>query len=170
MIIRPAESHDAVAVAEIYNHYVRTSHATFELDEITSDTMLGRMSGGWAMNYPFFVAVDDHLIGYASGHQFKQREAYLHSIEISIYLRPGRERTGIGTLLYQSLFAAIRDSSFHSVIAGISLPNDASIRLHERFGMKKIAHFREVGFKFGRWIDVGYWQLVLGSPPESSSV
>ena len=112
--------------------------------------------------YPFLVCVDsDEIVGYAYGHQFRTRRAYRHSIEVSVYTKPGHEKRNIGTLLYEKLFSEIKKGDFHSIIAGISLPNDASIRLHEKFGMEKVAHFHQVGRKFDRWIDVGYWQMVL---------
>jgi phosphinothricin acetyltransferase len=79
-----------------------------------------------------------------------------------VYVKRGSEGRNVGTLLYESLLDEIRKGDFHAVIGGISLPNDASVRLHEKFGFEKVAHFREVGRKFGRWIDVGYWQLLIG--------
>ena len=162
MNIRPANSVDARQIAEIYNHYIATSHATFELDPIDSDEMLRRMADGWASRYPFIVCdCDSQIVGYAYGHQFRPRRAYMHSIEVSVYIRPGHERKNIGTMLYKELFSEIRSRDFHVIVAGISLPNTASVRLHEKFAFEKVAHFREVGRKFDRWIDVGYWQLDL---------
>jgi L-amino acid N-acyltransferase YncA len=162
MAVRPANPDDASAVAEIYNHYIETSHATFELDLIDASDMLDRMNAGWKVGYPFLVyETEGEITGYAHGRQYRPRRAYLHSIEISVYVKPGHEGRSIGTKLYESLFEEIGKGDFHAVIAGISLPNEPSIRLHERFGMTKVAHFVEVGYKFERWIDVGYWQLLL---------
>lgn len=162
MIIRIADQTDAPFVAEIYNHYIETSHATFEVEPVDADEMLRRINDGRAAGYPFFVAEEDgEIVGYAYGRRFRPRAAYRRSIEISVYLRNGHEGKNIGTQLYEQLFSEINKGDFHAIIAGISLPNEASIRLHEKFGMTKVAHFREVGFKFGRWIDVGYWELLL---------
>lgn len=162
MEIRPASPADALQIAEIYNHYIATSHATFEINPIHANEMLRRMEDGRAADYPFLVCQEKgEIVGYAYGRQFRSRRAYKYSIEISVYIRPGHEEKSIGTLLYENLFSEIKSRDFHAVVAGISLPNDASVRLHEKFGFEKVAHFREVGRKFDRWIDVGYWQLNL---------
>jgi phosphinothricin acetyltransferase len=159
--IRPTQPADAPAIADIYNFYIRTSHATFEMDEIDAVEMHRRIEEAAAANYPFLVAEEaSELIGYAYGRRYRPRAAYEHSIEISVYIRNGHEGRGVAAALYDELLPAIRQRGFHTIIAGISLPNDASVRLHEKFGMTKVAHFREVGRKFDRWIDVGYWQVV----------
>lgn len=161
MNIRKASLEDAAQIAEIYNYYIKTSHATFELDTIDSAEMGNRVRETFQKDYPFFVCEKNgEIVGYAYGRQFRPRRAYARSIEVSVYIKNGAEGKGIGTLLYQKLFPEILQKDFHAIIAGISLPNDASIRLHEKFGFEKVAHFREVGFKFGRWIDVGYWELL----------
>jgi len=160
--IRPALSADASSIAEIYNHHIATSHATFEIDPIDSGEMLRRMEAGWAAGYPFFVCEEiGEILGYAYGHQFRPRRAYVHSVEVSVYIKPGLEGRGIGTMLYETLFSDLKKGNFHAIVAGISLPNDASVKLHEKFDMQKVAHFHEVGRKFDRWIDVGYWELIL---------
>ena len=98
--------------------------------------------------------------GYAYAAPWRARAAYRHSVETSIYLAPGAGGRGLGARLYRALFAAL-PSHVHAAIGGVSLPNPASVALHERLGFRKVAHFREVGRKFGRWIDVGYWQRLL---------
>lgn len=159
MNIRTAALEDAAEIAEIYNYYIANSHATFETEPIYRGEMENRMSDGFGKNYPFLVCEDEgRIVGYAYGRMFRPRRAYLHSIEISVYIKNEFGGKGIGTLLYQKLFPEILERDFHAVIAGISLPNEASIRLHEKFGMEKVAHFREVGYKFDRWIDVAYWE------------
>jgi len=161
MNIRSAALADAAQIAEIYNYYIKTSHATFELEPIGAAEMEKRIREGFDRNYPFLICEENgEIVGYAYGHQFRARRAYRHSIEVSVYIKNGAEGNGIGTKLYRELFAEISEKDFHAIIAGISLPNDASIKLHEKFGFEKIAHFREVGFKFRRWIDVGYWELL----------
>ena len=164
MLVRQATPADATQISQIYNHYIANSHATFETEPIDGGEMLRRMDDGWTAGYPFLVCGDgDAIVGYAYGRLFRPRSAYRHSIEISVYVKDGREGQYIGTLLYEHLLDETRRGDFHAVIGGISLPNDASVRLHERFGFQKVAHFREVGRKFDRWIDVGYWQLILDS-------
>jgi L-amino acid N-acyltransferase YncA len=161
MNIRKATLEDAAQIAEIYNYYIKTSHATFELETIDAAEMQSRISETFQKNYPFFVCVEnEEIVGYAYGRYFRPRRAYMHSIEVSVYIKNGAEAKGIGTRLYEKLLHEILQKDFHAIIAGISLPNDASVKLHEKFGFEKVAHFREVGFKFGRWIDVGYWELL----------
>jgi L-amino acid N-acyltransferase YncA len=162
MNIRTAELSDALQIAHIYNHYIRTSHATFELEPIDTREMERRLADVCGAGYPFIVAeLAGDIIGYSYGRAFRPRAAYRHSIEISVYVKQGFERLAIATELYEELFSEIGKGDFHAVIAGISLPNDASVSLHEKLGLKKVAHFAEVGYKFGRWVDVGYWQLIL---------
>ena len=162
MNIRTAELSDALQIAHIYNHYIRTSHSTFELAPIDIREMERRLADVLDAKHPFMVAeLAGDIMGYAYGRAFRPRAAYRHSIEISVYVKQTFERLAIATELYDRLFSDIRDGNYHAVIAGISLPNDASVSLHEKYGLKKVAHFAEVGYKFGRWIDVGYWQLLL---------
>lgn len=162
MIIRPADFDDAVEIAYIYNYYIATSHATFEVDPVDAGEMEQRLESAQDKGYPFLVAQqNDEVIGYAYGHEYRARPAYRQAIEVSVYVRPRHDGKSIGSTLYEKLLADIKAAHFHAVIAGISLPNDASIALHEKFGFRKVAHFREVGRKFDRWIDVGYWELIL---------
>lgn len=165
MEIRPVRPEDASQIADIYNHYIATSHATFEVEPISSGEILCRINAETDSGYPFLVCLAaGEIVGYAYGHQFRARPAYRHSVEVSVYIKPGHDGKGIGTSIYAELFTEIKRADFHAIIAGISLPNDASVRLHEKFGMEKVAHFREVGRKFDRWIDVGYWELILDKP------
>lgn len=160
--IRPAQMSDATAVAGIYNHYVLNSIATFEEDPVSDEAMAARIQQTLSTGMPWLVATEaDRILGYAYAGAWKARSAYRHSVEITVYLDAGATGTGLGTRLYEALFARLRELPVHLAIGGIALPNAASIALHERFGMHKVAHFREVGYKFGRWVDVAYWQLRL---------
>ncbi len=162
MQVRTAKDDDAIDIAYIYNYYIATSHATFEIEPIDEAEMLRRIEECWYAGYPFLVCEEnDEIVGYAYGRRFRPRQAYDHSVEVSVYIRPGHTDRKIGNLLYDALLQEIRKGNFHAIIAGISLPNDASVKLHENFGFEKVAHFREVGYKFDRWIDVGYWELIL---------
>ncbi len=162
MNIRSVVLADAAMIAEIYNYYIETSIATFELEQIDAAEMEKRIRETLSGNYPYFVAEENgEILGYAYGHQFRARIAYRHSVEISVYIKNGFGGKGIATLLYERLFAELTRRDFHAVIAGISLPNEASVKLHEKFWMVKVAHFKEVGFKFGEWIDTGYWELII---------
>ena len=104
---------------------------------------------------------DERVLGFCYASNWKARSAYRHSVESTVYVHPDYLRRGIGLRLYEALLAELRLRGIHAVIGGIALPNAASIGLHERLGFEKVAHFREVGRKFDRWIDVGYWQLCL---------
>jgi L-amino acid N-acyltransferase YncA len=162
MNVRPVKISYALQIAEIYNHYINTSTATFETEPIDAAEMAKRIGETVAAGYPFLAAEDDgQVIGYAYGHQYRAREAYRRSVEVSVYLKDGAGGKGIGTALYGRLFPELGARGFHTAIAGISLPNEASVRLHEKFGMTKVAHFKEVGFKFDRWIDTGFWQVII---------
>jgi L-amino acid N-acyltransferase YncA len=161
-MIRPATAADAEPIARIYNHYVLRTIVTFEEEPVTTLDMAQRIEETLAAGLPWLVAEDaGHVLGFAYASKWKGRCAYRHSVEVTVYLDANAIGRGHGSHLYESLFAALRGKSLHVAIGGIALPNPASIALHERFGMQKIAHFREVGYKFGRWIDVGYWQSVL---------
>lgn len=160
MNIRKANLTDAAQIAEIYNFYIKNTHQTFETEPLSADEMRTRISD-ISEDFPYLVAEENGTIcGYAYAAQFKLRRAYEFSVEVSIYVKADAKQKGIGTQLYEKLFAELRETDFHAIIAGISLPNDASIRFHEKFGFEKVAHFREVGYKLGRWVDVGFWELI----------
>lgn len=113
---------------------------------------------------PWFVCESDGaIVGYAYATPWKVRAAYRHSVESSIYLAPQATGRGLGSQLYTALIADLRQRGLHCVIGGAALPNPASVSLHEKLGFSKVAEFREVGFKFGRWIDVAYWELMLNA-------
>lgn len=160
-VIRRVTSADAAAIAEIYNHYVTKTAVTFEAEPVSSAGMLGRIEETFS-SLPWLVfEFEGALIGYAFASPWKSRCAYRYSVESTIYLRPESTGQGCGTPLYRQLIKEVGQLGFHSMIGGIALPNPSSERLHEKLGFKKIAHFKEVGWKFERWIDVGYWQLLL---------
>ncbi|MFV8816652.1 arsinothricin resistance N-acetyltransferase ArsN1 family B [Haliea sp. E17] len=161
-MIRAVADTDASAIADIYNHYIRTSVATFEEAEIAAEEMSARIRKVVDAGYPWLVAEEDGaLLGYAYASRWRERAAYRFSVESSIYLAPKAQGRGWGIRLYSSLFEQLRALGVHAVIGGITLPNPASIALHEKMGMRKVAEFPEVGYKQGRWLDVGYWQVNL---------
>ena len=168
MIIRKVEIRDAKQIAEIYNFYVENTHHSFEIEPESLEETRNLISET-SEHYPFLVAEENgEVTAYAFAACYKPRSAYKHSAEVSVYVKNDLKQRGIGTKLYERLFDELSKMDVHAIIAGISLPNDGSIKLHERFGMEKVAHFREVGFKLGRWIDVGLWQRPLApaaSPP-----
>lgn len=160
--IRDAGAMDAVAIASIYNGYVAGSVATFELEAVAADAMRTRVADVQARGLPWLLAeCDAGVLGYAYAGPWRARAAYRHSVETSIYLAPQACGRGVGRALYARLIEVLQALDVHAVIGGVSLPNPASVALHERLGFVQVAHFREVGFKSGRWIDVGYWQRTL---------
>jgi phosphinothricin acetyltransferase len=169
-MIRPAKVQDAAALAAIYNHYIVKTIVTFEEASLSAEDMKARLDEVAAAQLPWLVAEEGgKVLGYAYASKWRTRSAYRYSVESSAYLAPEFVSRGWGTKLYTALFATLREKSIHAVIGGISLPNPASIALHEKFGMKKAAHFPEVGYKFKQWIDVGYWQATLAAPPNVRS-
>ena len=162
-MIRPATTADAAAICAIYNHYVLETTITFEEAAVTSTEMECRMRETLA-SLPWLVWEDGPTTrGFAYASKWKGRCAYRHSAEVTVYLDPKSVGQGIGSRLYKALLEELRVRHLHAVIGGIALPNPVSIALHERLGFRKVAHFEQVGWKFGRWIDVGYWQLLLQS-------
>ena len=163
MTVRMANAGDAQAIAVIYNHYVVNTIVTFVEEPVTGAEMARRIEDVLASSLPWLVADDDkgRVIGYAYAAKWKARAAYRYSVETTVYLADGHGEKGLGTLLYTELFRLLGNRGIHVAIGGIALPNAASIALHEKFGMRKVAHFQEVGFKFGRWLDVGYWEVTL---------
>lgn len=161
-MIRAAENKDAQAIADIYNYYIENSVVTFEEQAVSKQDMVCRIEETYTEKLPYLVLeIDDRIIGYAYSSKWKGRCAYRYSVEVTVYLNIQIGGKGYGSQLYDRLFFQLAELGFHIAIAGISLPNEASIALHEKFGMKKVAHFAEVGFKFGEWVDVGYWQCVI---------
>jgi phosphinothricin acetyltransferase len=163
-MIRPVEASDAVAIAEIYNHYIDHTIITFELDPIDAAEIESRIENVTGAGFPWIVFVDpdsNQLVGYAYAGPWRTRTAYRFVVESAIYLRKGREGQGIGKQLYVELFEQLRMKEYRSVIAGISLPNEASVAAHRSMGFRKAGFFEKVGYKFDRWIDVEFWQLDL---------
>lgn len=161
-MIRSAVLNDAEVIADIYNHYIRHSVVTFEEVELSVSEMKCRIQAVFDQNLPWVAAEEGgDLVGYAYASPWHARSAYRHSVEISAYLLPTVTSRGLGTQLYQALFSELKKTAVHTAIGGIALPNKPSVALHEKFGMQKAAHYKEVGFKFDQWIDVGYWQTLI---------
>jgi L-amino acid N-acyltransferase YncA len=167
-MIRQAVQSDAPRIARIYNHYIATTIITFEEELVTADEMERRISDVQNGGLPWLVLEDEMgIAGYAYATKWRVRQAYRYSVETTIYLAPEKISCGSGTLLYERLVQELRERGMHLAIGGIALPNAASVRLHEKLGFEKVAHFKEVGFKMKRWLDVGYWQLTLGPDPDN---
>jgi phosphinothricin acetyltransferase len=152
---------DIQQICEIYNYYIQNTTITFEEETIDYNEMKKRIDEITA-SLPFYVYVDnEEVIGYSYASKWKGRSAYRFSVESTIYLKNDKTGKGIGTILYTALINDLRQRGIHAIVGGIALPNEKSQNLNEKLGFKKIAHFCEIGYKFNKWLDVGYWELIL---------
>ena len=165
--IRPAILDDSLEIAEIYNWYIKNTTITFEESMVSAGDMAQRIAVSDATR-PWLVlqhsSQDEpgtQLVGYAYAARWKERSAYRFAREVSIYLVPEAQGEGLGLQLYQALIESLRTTDIHTLVAGITLPNDASVALHEKLGFHKVGEFEEVGKKFDNYLNVGYWQLSL---------
>lgn len=170
--VRPATRGDLTSIVEIYNHYVAHTPVTFEIAPTRPEERLdwfNEHSGPG--RYRLLVATldDGRIVGWATSSRFRPRAAYDTSVESSVYCRPGFEGQGIGSMLYEALFRAIREEDIERILAGITLPNPASVRLHHRFGFRRVGVFHRVGRKFGRYWDVAWFERPLRAEPASDA-
>lgn len=161
-MIRHAVNDDAEQISRIYNHYISNTVVTFEEEEVTSDDIFQRMQKVCNANLPWLVAVDKgEVVGYAYASPWHVRSAFKYTVEVTVYLSPHVVAKGWGTKLYSALFAKLQAEKVHVAIGVISLPNESSVGLHEKFSMQKVGYLEEVGYKFGQWLDIGYWRLIF---------
>jgi phosphinothricin acetyltransferase len=165
--VSPGEEDDLGALTDIYNHYIRETAITFDVTPTTPDERRP-----WLLSHPedgahrLLVAraagePAGRILGYATSSPFRQKAAYATSVETSIYLAPDAGGRGIGTSLYKQLFEALEGEDVHRAYAGIALPNDASVRIHQRFGFRQVGVYEEVGRKFGIYHDVAWFEKRL---------
>ncbi|MCD8318710.1 MAG: N-acetyltransferase family protein [Paraprevotella sp.] len=168
-MIRSVEPKDAKDIANIYNDYILHSVATFEIAAISSEEMGKRISEISAC-YPYLVyEAEGQVIGYAYAHRWKERAAYRHTWETTVYVAPRFAHQGIGKRLMEQLIEACRKGDCHTLIACITGENTASLALHSGLGFKKVSLFKEVGMKFGRYLDVIDMELMC-SPQIHSAI
>jgi L-amino acid N-acyltransferase YncA len=160
--IRDAGEADAARCAEIYAPYVRHTAISFETEPPTPAEMAGRIATAQQQHAWLVLEDGGRVTGYAYGGPFMSRAAYRWSTAVSVYLEEGRRRTGAGRALYQGLLERLAARGFRTALAGISLPNDASVGLHRALGFELVGTYRRVGWKFGAWHDVAWWQRPLG--------
>jgi phosphinothricin acetyltransferase len=162
-VVRPAVSSDLPALTDIYNHYVRSGPVTFDTTEFTVEQRRTWFSQ-YAVTGPhrLLVAVEgEDVLGYATSSVFRSKPAYATSVETSVYCRADIVARGVGSALYRALFEQLATEDVHRAYAGVALPNDASVALHERFGFRAIGTTGEVGRKFGRYWDVRWFERPL---------
>jgi phosphinothricin acetyltransferase len=160
-MIRLATPDDAAAVCAIYNYYIANTTISFEENPVDAADMAQRIENINSKHCWFVYEENGVIEGYAYATPWRVRSAYRHSVETSVYIRHDLGGKGIGTALYTHMLAELRRRDIRAVIGGIALPNPASVALHERMGYMQVAHFVDVGFKHGKWVDVGYWELLL---------
>jgi phosphinothricin acetyltransferase len=160
-VIRTATQSDAPRIAEIYNYFIRETIVTFEETEINAAEMWTRIASAQKEHYWIVFEYEGVIAGYAYAGNWKSRCAYRQSLETTIYLDVDYSGRGFGKILYADLINKLRADGAHAIMGGVALPNEASVALHESLGYQKVAHFKEVGYKMGRWIDVAYWELIL---------
>ena len=161
--VRPAGEPDLPRLTEIYNHYILNTPITFDIVPYAVEQRQAWLAQ-FAERGPhrLFVAEQEGLVlGYAGSHRFRDRQAYDTTVEVTVYCAPEATGRGVGTLLYSALFDAVRDEDLRLAVAGMTLPNDASVALHERFGFTPVGVMHDVGRKFDRYWDVAWYEKRL---------
>ena len=161
--IRLAQGQDAEAIAGIYRPFVEATAISFETEAPGREEMARRIAETME-SYPWLVCeIGGGVVGYAYATQHRVRAAYRWSVDTSVYVGQEHRRSGVGRGLYTSLFGILAAQGFFNAYAGITLPNPASVALHESIGFKAVGVYQRVGYKLGAWHDVGWWQLRLNS-------
>jgi L-amino acid N-acyltransferase YncA len=166
--VRPMMAADLGAVRDIYNHYVATSTCTFQVEPDTAEEREAWLRDRGPAHPAVVAEVEGSVAGWAALSPWKSRCGYSRSAEASVYVRHDMHRKGIGRLLLADLVARGRAAGLHTIIGGACTEHPASLALQEALGFVRVAYFREVGYKFGRWLDVAYMQLMLSPAPEGS--
>lgn len=160
-MIRPVHLDDAQQLLDIYNYYVVNTTVTFDLEAVSLESFKEKIRT-ISVDYPFIVFEEQQeVLGFAYGSRFRPKPAYNHTVESTIYIKHGHHGKQIGSLLYHDLLHLLKQKDFHIVLGVLTLPNEASVRLHEKFGFQQVAFLNEVGLKFGSWQDVGFYQLMF---------
>ena len=161
MTVRLATLADLHGIREIENHEIEHGFAHFGLEPVSLDQLRTQFETT-GDRYPWFVAIEDgEVIGFCRASPWKARAAYSRTAEIGVYIATAWQGRGVGRELYRALLDRLKELGFHTILAGIALPNPASVRLHESFGMKQVALLPEVGHKHGAWRDTGYWAITF---------
>jgi phosphinothricin acetyltransferase len=155
-----AERHVAAA-NRLTNRYIEQTAVHLALVPATDDAFRNVWISG-RIRFPWLAAeVEGAFAGYAKAGVWREREAFGRTCEVGVYVEPAQQGRGVGRALYEGLLPRLREAGFHAVVAAITQPNEASVRLHEAVGFEKAGHFPEVGWKFEHWHDVGFWQLTF---------
>lgn len=160
-MLRQATPQDAAQIAGIYNEYIKNTTITFELEPVSVEEMETRIRQ-ISSRYPYLVYEDgDKIAGYCYAHGWKEKAAYDRTVETTVYLHPSYKHQGIGSRLMDALVKTCREKGFHNLIACITEENEESAAFHKRLGFRQASHFHEVGYKFGRWIGIVDYELIV---------
>lgn len=164
-MIRLATAQDAEQILAIYAPFVTDTAVSFELEPPSAEEMRNRIEETQS-RYPWLVWEGERVLGYAYASSHRARPAYQWSVEVSVYVHPASRRIGVARQLYTDLFGRLRDQGYCNAYAGITLPNEASVGFHESMGFQPVGVYTKIGFKLGKWQDVGWWQLRLREDPD----
>lgn len=165
--LRDGTLDDLPQMLEIYNDIILNTTAVYDYNAHTLEMRTSWFNDRMRMNLPVIVALDrDALVGFGSFGPFRAWAAYKYAVEHSVYVRNDQRGKGIGKLVLSRLISEAKERNLHTMIAGIDASNDASIRLHEQLGFVEVGHFKEVGYKFNRWLDLKFLQLTIDNKPE----
>lgn len=160
-MIRSVHIDDASALLDIYNYYVLNTTVNFDIDPLSLETFTDKINH-IVSEYPYIVYEENNeILGFAYGSRFRPRPAYNYTAESTVYVKHTAHGKQIGSKLYAELIRLLKETDLHTVLGVLTVPNDASINLHEKFGFEQVAHLKEVGLKFGEWQNIGIWQLKL---------
>ncbi|SFU76869.1 phosphinothricin acetyltransferase [Clostridium sp. DSM 8431] len=160
-MIRNVRITDAEEITKIYNYYIAETVVTFETEEITNDEMENRIVKKIKSNPWIVYEEKGKILGYAYVSEFNFREAYSKTREVTIYLHKDCKGRGIGSILMKELIDESKKYGFHLLVSLITVPNEESVKLHEKFGFSKMGTLEESGYKMDKWLDVDYWQLKI---------
>jgi L-amino acid N-acyltransferase len=171
MHVRPAARDDLPAIHEIYNEAVLNTTASYDYEPRTMEHRVGWFEAHEHQRLPIFVAIDDRgsVAGWSSLSRYHDRKGYQFTVENSVYVGAAQRGRGVGQALLPPLIESAQALGVRAIIAAIDAENEASLRLHTRFGFVQVGHFKQVGFKFGRWLDVIYMERLIGLVPQKQA-
>lgn len=160
-MIRQFYNEDLQSIVEILNYYVKNDTCIFQIEPYSLKQIEDKFRGILPFYPAYVVELNGEVVAFAYGSRWRNKPAYSKSVETTIYVHPEYKHTGIGEPLYKKLINKLTQMGFHLLVAGMTMPNRGSQRLHEKLGFEKVGEFKDAGMKFGQWHNVGFWQKVL---------
>ena len=165
-LIRLVRTADAPQILSMYDYYINNTAITFETSTPDIESFTERIEHISSF-YPWLVYENEaKILGYAYASQHRQRSSYRWSVDVTVYIHQSAHGKGIGSQLYEQLLSLLQKQGFYNAYAGITLPNEKSIALHEKFGFVKIGQYNRVGYKINKWWNVGWWECEINVKPE----